>query len=321
MVDKINNSFYECKRCFHRFYQKNDMNKHLNKKKICIRVIESYKYEEEELYNLSLKRIKNNKKQFICVICNKNFCNKFSLNRHIEKLCKNNISNNEIYIKSSDEKFIIINNIDKNQNNIKNDIYEEYLEETSNINENSSGISKKYKETTIIQKNNNENKDTKSILNSKNNIDNNQNINNIKNDIYTEYLEDTSNIYEKNIKNKDIVEKNNNGIIYLIQPSELIGTNRFKIGMSNNSDLIRCKTGYKKGSKYIFITECNEPCILERLIIKIFKDKFKLICGKEYFEGNEKDMFDTLYKIVTKYKYENLFLDSKDIFYKEDMKY
>jgi hypothetical protein len=34
------------------------------------------------------------------------------------------------------------------------------------------------------------------------------------------------------------------GIIYLIQPAELIGTNRYKIGMSNKLNLDRCKTGY-----------------------------------------------------------------------------
>jgi hypothetical protein len=43
------------------------------------------------------------------------------------------------------------------------------------------------------------------------------------------------------------------GIIYLIQPAELVGTNRFKIGCSNNTNLIRCKTGYKKGSIYIYV--------------------------------------------------------------------
>jgi hypothetical protein len=51
----------------------------------------------------------------------------------------------------------------------------------------------------------------------------------------------------------------NKGIIYFIQPSELINTNRYKIGCSTNCDLVRCKTGYKKGSRYLCIMECYNP--------------------------------------------------------------
>lgn len=36
------------------------------------------------------------------------------------------------------------------------------------------------------------------------------------------------------------------GIIYLIQPAELVGTNRYKIGCSKKDDLSRLTTGYKK---------------------------------------------------------------------------
>jgi hypothetical protein len=63
------------------------------------------------------------------------------------------------------------------------------------------------------------------------------------------------------------------GIIYFIQPAELIGTDRFKIGCSGNPDLDRCKKGYKKGSRYISIMECNDPFELEnkiRLVRKSF---------------------------------------------------
>jgi len=56
----------------------------------------------------------------------------------------------------------------------------------------------------------------------------------------------------------------NKGIIYLLQPSELIGTISFrnsrttggcctfisKIGCYTNNDLVRCEAGYKKGSRY-----------------------------------------------------------------------
>ena len=81
----INNSYYECKRCFHRTYQKMHMVKHLDKKNLCLRTFESFKYKDEDLYDLSLVRIKN---KFICVNCDKNFCNNNTLKRHIEKYCK-----------------------------------------------------------------------------------------------------------------------------------------------------------------------------------------------------------------------------------------
>ena len=84
----INNSYYECKRCFHRTYQKIHMAKHLDKKNLCLRTFESFKYKDDELYDLSLERIKNNNK-FICINCNKNFGNNNTLKIHIEKSCKN----------------------------------------------------------------------------------------------------------------------------------------------------------------------------------------------------------------------------------------
>ena len=55
------NSYYECKRCFYKCYQRNDMIKHLNRKKICIRVIDSYNYQDNDLYDISLIRVNKNK--------------------------------------------------------------------------------------------------------------------------------------------------------------------------------------------------------------------------------------------------------------------
>lgn len=37
----------------------------------------------------------------------------------------------------------------------------------------------------------------------------------------------------------------NKGLIYLIQPKELIGTNRYKIGCSRKNDFKRITQGYK----------------------------------------------------------------------------
>ena len=92
----------------------------------------------------------------------------------------------------------------------------------------------------------------------------------------------------------------NKGIIYLIQPAELVGTNRYKIGMSNCHDLDRCKNGYLKGSRYICIMECNSSLEIEKNIKDEFSKKFKLIAGKEYFEGNEQDILFSFVNIIFK---------------------
>jgi hypothetical protein len=82
----------------------------------------------------------------------------------------------------------------------------------------------------------------------------------------------------------------------------LIGTNRYKIGCSAKNDLSRCKNGYKNGTRYITIMECTEPFKIESHIIRVFNEKFMLIAGKEYFEGNELDMKTNFFEIVTNYK-------------------
>ena len=42
--------------------------------------------------------------------------------------------------------------------------------------------------------------------------------------------------------------------VYLIQPTELIGTNRYKVGCSVKQDLYkRIKTGYLKGTEIIIL--------------------------------------------------------------------
>ena len=92
------------------------------------------------------------------------------------------------------------------------------------------------------------------------------------------------------------------GIIYLVQPAELVGTNRYKIGCSSKNDLSRCKNGYKNGTRYIHIMECIAPFALERIIIQGFKLKFKLVAGREYFEGIEDLITTEFLNIVNNYK-------------------
>jgi len=91
------------------------------------------------------------------------------------------------------------------------------------------------------------------------------------------------------------------GIIYLLQPVELIGTSRYKIGCSSKPSLDRCIDGYKNGSPFFFAFQCNDPLKLEEIIKKEFNKKFKLIGGCEYFEGNEDDIKNTFLKLYLDY--------------------
>jgi len=85
-------SYYECKRCFHKFSQKNDISRHLNRKKECNRALLSYQlyddYDSEALTELSFIKIKNEKKDIYCDYCQKSFCNIKSLDKHLDGKCK-----------------------------------------------------------------------------------------------------------------------------------------------------------------------------------------------------------------------------------------
>jgi hypothetical protein len=93
------------------------------------------------------------------------------------------------------------------------------------------------------------------------------------------------------------------GIIYLIQPEELLKTNRYKIGCSTKSGLSRIYA-YKKNSRYLYIAECINPSILETNIKNAFNNKYTLIAGKEYFEGDEKNIVNDFIKMVSDYNNE-----------------
>jgi hypothetical protein len=98
------------------------------------------------------------------------------------------------------------------------------------------------------------------------------------------------------------------GIIYLVQPAELVGTSRFKIGRSSKNNLIRVRNGYKKGTRYLSIILCgNKDCEIEKEIIIEFNNNFKKIAGNEYFEGDEYDMIKLFNLIVNRYNNNNDF--------------
>lgn len=73
------------------------------------------------------------------------------------------------------------------------------------------------------------------------------------------------------------------GYIYLIQPSALVGTNRYKIGMSEVNNLSRLQS-YNKNTRYLVMMDCEFPRKIESKIIDTFRRKFVCISGKEYFK-------------------------------------
>jgi hypothetical protein len=101
------------------------------------------------------------------------------------------------------------------------------------------------------------------------------------------------------------------GIVYLIQPEELLLTNRYKIGCSGKNNLSRL-SGYKKNSRCLCVVECIYPYALENKIKEEFNKKHKLIAGKEFFEGVENELFNDFIYIVQEYNNERILQNIMD---------
>ena len=93
------------------------------------------------------------------------------------------------------------------------------------------------------------------------------------------------------------------GYVYCIQPATLVGTNRYKIGMSNMDDRFSRLKSYKKGSRHLCIFDCDDALDVERKLIKEFNLKYNLIAGREYFEVDcEITMISLFIDIVMNHK-------------------
>lgn len=87
--------------------------------------------------------------------------------------------------------------------------------------------------------------------------------------------------------------------VYFLQPAELVGTDRYKIGMTAKSDLSRVKS-YKVGTRYLCIMECQNALETEQKLISTFNTEFKLIAGNEYFQiENETHALSLFFQIVS----------------------
>ena len=125
---------YECKRCFSYTTKfKNDMERHLNRKVKCNRILESYKYGDEykessfikimpEINIIDAKNLDeiliyiSAKKEKKCLFCDISFTRVNDLKKHIQKYCKK-INLNKFNNTTNEE----LNNIQNNtQNNTQN---------------------------------------------------------------------------------------------------------------------------------------------------------------------------------------------------------
>lgn len=93
------------------------------------------------------------------------------------------------------------------------------------------------------------------------------------------------------------------GYVYLLQPAELVGTCRYKIGISSKDNLNRLRS-YGCGTRYIFFLECEDFFGVERSLKREFgmEKKIRLIKGKEYFEGDEKTILKIFMRVMWREK-------------------
>jgi hypothetical protein len=98
---------------------------------------------------------------------------------------------------------------------------------------------------------------------------------------------------------------NEKGLLYLIQPAELVGTSRYKIGYSKTNDLNKFRKDYKKGSRFLDIYEYDHSPLLVREIRNNFNNKFKLVAGRTYYEGNENDIKKNFNAIINNHALAN----------------
>ncbi len=120
----IHHQRYICYRCNYETDRKSSFINHINKKKICERSIESYKYNEDEISNKINEQLLKYENDYECKNCKIVFSNKQNLNRHnktfhnsIDTKKDNAISNS--YNVSNSNNTLNSNNTNTNINNIE----------------------------------------------------------------------------------------------------------------------------------------------------------------------------------------------------------
>lgn len=107
---------------------------------------------------------------------------------------------------------------------------------------------------------------------------------------------------ESIVKDTDKKQSIYNGYIYLIQEREfkILKQPIYKIGMSCQSDPIKRVQHYPKNSNLICIIKVSEPRNVETALCKLLGEKFanRTDIGREYFEGNVRQITSLIYKYI-----------------------
>ena len=89
------------------------------------------------------------------------------------------------------------------------------------------------------------------------------------------------------------------GVVYLIQPPELKGTDRYKVGCSHDDGVSRITNGYNRTTTTFLVEHVDDPFEVETRIVRTFAERFhRLQGGREYFAGNILDMIACFRDIV-----------------------
>lgn len=91
--------------------------------------------------------------------------------------------------------------------------------------------------------------------------------------------------------------------IYLLHPYEFINNNIYKIGKTKQENLKRFNN-YLKGSVLLYQTVCVNSDVTEKEILKLFKTKYNLMKGYEYFQGDYNEMINDIYQMNNKNNHE-----------------
>lgn len=85
------------------------------------------------------------------------------------------------------------------------------------------------------------------------------------------------------------------GYIYLVHTPEYMdaGINIYKLGRTSQEDFGRLQD-YPKGTKPLVHKAVNDQIRIEAELIAKFNDAFKLVAGREWFEGDRDDMIDMI---------------------------
>ena len=119
----MEHSHYKCLRCGYNTRLRSDMKRHLERKIKCCKLIDSYSYTDDEIYEKSLTmNVMNSNADNRCVKCDKLFSRSFNLKRH-QNTCKKSFDTSVIDDNNKITENFVADNITNNIiNNITNNI-------------------------------------------------------------------------------------------------------------------------------------------------------------------------------------------------------